>query len=317
MTKSEDKDDAQLTSMLAKLYTMQEDVGAKDKSSEEEKLRKAATVTSSSASMGRGRAARKAGGRFLELKSSLVDRLKSVSVKLREEAERASGRTTVARGNNPRDVIAAQQEVRSEIRTMEEEWSELDGLYRAEARKRRSRFTPEELEVQCTMVSQLRTRIDACKNAQTAGYGAGGGAADVATTLNVRSLAETPSSSTSYGGGGGGGGAALTEGQETLLQQLEERDADFDRQLELIGDGLQDLAELAQMQGEEVDRQNKMLEGLDRRIDAVNTHVTSVNEKMKETLTSVRSADKICVDIMCIVMAVGFAAVLYNFVKPS
>merc|ERR1712071_42321 len=96
--------------------------------------------------------------------------------------------------------------------------------------------------------------------------------------------------------------AALTEDQQLQLQQIQERDDDFDAQLEAIGEGLTTLDEIAQKQGEEVKRQSVMLDNLGQRVDNVHEHVTNVNAKMKETLAEVgRSSDKICVDIMCIV----------------
>jgi peptidoglycan hydrolase CwlO-like protein len=115
---------------------------------------------------------------------------------------------------------------------------------------------------------------------------------------------------------GTGGGAAATAGQQQQMQQLEERDADFDRQLDEIGEGIQDLAEIAALQGEEVKRQSVMLENVNNKMDKVNERMTNVNTKMKETLEEVaRSGDKMCVDIMCVVLAVGFGAVIYNFTQ--
>ena len=113
---------------------------------------------------------------------------------------------------------------------------------------------------------------------------------------------------------GTGGGVSLTDGQQQQLSLIEERDADFDRQLDEIGEGIQDLAEIAQMQGEEVAHQTQMLENLHTKIDAANERLAGVNTKMKDTLEEVgRSSDKLCVDIMCIVMMIGFGAVIYNF----
>jgi t-SNARE complex subunit (syntaxin) len=115
---------------------------------------------------------------------------------------------------------------------------------------------------------------------------------------------------------GTGGGVALTSSQQDQILQLEERDADFDRQLDEIGEGIQDLAEIAALQGEEVQRQSVMLDSLNNKMDKVTERMTNVNTKMKDTLEQVgRSADKLCVDIMCIVLMVGFLAVIYNFVK--
>lgn len=112
-------------------------------------------------------------------------------------------------------------------------------------------------------------------------------------------------------------GVDLTAEQNVQLQQLKDRDAEFDKTLESIGEGIMDLSEMAQMQNEEVKRQSAMLERVEERMDQVQEHVTSVNAKMKETLEEVRGADKICVDIMCIVLMVGLGAVMYQMVKRS
>jgi hypothetical protein len=54
--------------------------------------------------------------------------------------------------------------------------------------------------------------------------------------------------------------------------------------------------------GEEVARQNVMLNSVGQKIDGAHEHMVNVNAKMKETLEEVgRSSDKLCVDIMCIV----------------
>ena len=102
-----------------------------------------------------------------------------------------------------------------------------------------------------------------------------------------------------------------------MLQTIQSRDEDFDMQLDQIGEGIQDFAEIAQMQNEEVKRQNQMLDNVGTKIDAAHDHIENVNAKMKETLQQVRSADKVCVDIMCIVLMVGLAAVLYQIIKKN
>jgi t-SNARE complex subunit (syntaxin) len=105
----------------------------------------------------------------------------------------------------------------------------------------------------------------------------------------------------------------MTDAQRSQVLQLEERDTDFDRQLDEIGEGIQDLAEIAQLQGEEVKRQAVMLDNVNNKMDKVNERMLNVNAKMKETLDEVgRPSGKLCVDIMCIVLALGFGVVLYN-----
>ena len=108
----------------------------------------------------------------------------------------------------------------------------------------------------------------------------------------------------------------MTSDQAAKIQELEERDRDFDLQLDEIGEGIQDLAEIAQQQGEEVALQSQMLDKVEKKIDNNLERMTNVNGRMKETLEEVgRSSDKLMVDILCICLAIGFGAVIYNFVK--
>jgi len=71
------------------------------------------------------------------------------------------------------------------------------------------------------------------------------------------------------------------------------------------------------MQNEEVRRQNVMLDNVGNKITNAHDHIANVNTKMKETLDEVRAADKICVDIMCIMIMVGLGAVLYQMIKSQ
>jgi len=96
----------------------------------------------------------------------------------------------------------------------------------------------------------------------------------------------------------------MTGSQQVQIQQIRDRDAEFDQDLDELGEGIQDLHELALRQGEEVQRQNAMLTNTTNRIDNAYEHMENVNAKMKDTLNEVgRSSDKLCVDIMCIVSA--------------
>jgi hypothetical protein len=139
------KQDEELNLLLTKLYAIQEAVGASEKTSDEEKRVRAqqAGTAASSSIMGSTKKSKKKGSRFLELKSSIVDALKTVHT-LMDEQNR-SKRT------NPKEAIAAQAEIREYVRTAEVDWGELNEIYKREARKTKSKFTTEELEVQQTL----------------------------------------------------------------------------------------------------------------------------------------------------------------------
>ena len=107
-------------------------------------------------------------------------------------------------------------------------------------------------------------------------------------------------------------GTSLTGSQQVQLQQIRDRDQEFNADLDEIGEGIQDLRELAQGMGEEVARQNVMLNTVGQKIDGAHEHIVNVNAKMKETLDEVgRSSDKLCVDIMCIVSILLLVLIIY------
>lgn len=336
------KTDDELTELLAKLYGIQEDIGAKPKTSVEEKQARAESV----AVMGQGKKAQEKGSKFLQLKGDIVDRLKDIHQMLKDIKEKEQAGFG---GDNAKEIIKMQAEVREKLRQASDDWKELDEIYKKEARKKRSKFTPEELEVQSELVQRLYAEIEKVKEAQMKGYARGQRENtpgiptkslfmdsgkysisrakcfqwnDMESLARFLSLTQKSTVCLFSGKKGGqswkgtGGGVALTEGQQQQMLQIEERDADFDRQLDEIGEGIQDLAEIAQMQGEEVANQTQMLEKLHTKMDAANERLAGVNTKMKDTLQEVgRSSDKLCVDIMCIVMMIGFVAVIYNFTK--
>lgn len=178
------REDDELTELLTKLYTIQEDIGAKPKTSEEEKKNKAANV----AKMGSGKKAEKKGSMFLELKSTIIDRLKDIHRMLKETKELESAGYG---GDNAKDIIKMQAEIREQIRQSTDEWRELEGIYKKEARKKKSKFSPEELEVQSELVRRLYAEIEKVKEAQMRGYAKGRGP-DTAAALNTKAMAFDP-----------------------------------------------------------------------------------------------------------------------------
>ena len=174
------RQDDELTELLTKLYTMQEDLGAKPKSTEEEKKAKAENV----ATMGSNKKTQKKGSRFLELKNQVLDRLKTIHQLLKDtKAKEAAGYG----GDNAKDIIKMQAEVREQIRQAGDEWKEMDEIYKKEARKKKSKFTVEELEVQSELVQRLHAEIEKVKDAQMRGYARGQGDS-TAAALNTQTL---------------------------------------------------------------------------------------------------------------------------------
>ena len=180
MAVTKSRKDDELTDLLTKLYTIQEDIGAKPKTTEDEKKAKAENV----ATMGSSKKAQKKGSRFLELKSTVLDRLKTIHQLLKDtKTKEAAGYG----GDNAKDIIKMQAEIREHIRQAGDEWTEMDAIYKKEARKKKSKFTLEELEVQSELVRRLQAEIEKVKEAQMRGYARGQGDS-TAAALNSQTL---------------------------------------------------------------------------------------------------------------------------------
>jgi hypothetical protein len=177
------REDKELLELLTKLYGIQEDVGAKPKSSIEDRRSKAENA----AMLGKGRAGAKAGTRFVELKSTIIDRLKKLHTLIQEDADKNRANFSVVAGNNPKDAIQRSANIREEIRQAGDEWKELDIIYKTEARKRKSKFTPEQLDSQQTLVQRLYAELEKVKQLQGMGY-ARGTRDDIAANLNAQAL---------------------------------------------------------------------------------------------------------------------------------
>ncbi|GMH59183.1 hypothetical protein TrST_g13032 [Triparma strigata] len=105
----------------------------------------------------------------------------------------------------------------------------------------------------------------------------------------------------------------VTAGQRQALLSIKEREAAFDSAISQIGNGVEDLKDLALRQNEEVKMQNIMLSDMADRMDAVSGKITNINSRMKETLRNVsRGGDKLCVDIFCVVLALGLFSVVWK-----
>ncbi|RQM24242.1 hypothetical protein B5M09_001778 [Aphanomyces astaci] len=277
----------------------------------------------------------KKGDRFGELRVKISERLHALKINLNDISQPVSTKKPM----HPREKIQQQQAIRNDLQGLEEDLEELRSVYDAEAKKKKSKLTKEELQIRKDFVDQYTSELEFVKEqasnaylkASPAGRSPQGGAAhgfDRAALFGT-STAVSPSAGQSTfaagfngngktngwtvgsGGGSGGGGGDVhqeeitTEHRDVMLQ-IEQKDQHL-------------LGQLARGLNEELVKQNIMLEGLEERIDNTSNNVENLNAKMKKTLTEMgRSGDKCMMDFICLVILLGILAVVYNmFVKKT
>ncbi|KAI9911258.1 hypothetical protein PsorP6_009665 [Peronosclerospora sorghi] len=265
----------------------------------------------------------KKGDRFHELKTRMGERLHQLKMTLQDNEV---GVTT--RGKHPREVIRRQQEIREEIRLAGIDLKDLTATFELENKKKRSKFSREELAMRKDIVTQYWAEYERIQELAAATYRSPayrstfdteGVAAPIGLFENVAFTARMEP----IGAAGGlviGGGAVgsderkvITNDQLVMLADINRNDQRFDNIIEQIGTGVQELDMQARMLNEELQQQAVMIDGLGERIETTHAHVESVNKKMKETLRKVgRGPDKCMMDMICLILLLGILAVLYN-----
>ena len=290
--------DAELEALLGQLSTLQVRVGGGS----------AGTTEASRAALARGGVG---ADPFLDLKEAMLAQLSDVRSKVREHQAKPA--------KTPRDQIAREAEVKKLLRKLRHDWHDLDTMIQAELRRKKPRYEKDELQMREEVVLRLMREIDA---ARTMSKQARNEVKDIETghsrTIVKKEDHELFTKRDDDDVVKDEPRETISDQQQQRMQQLQERDRQFDDQISTIGRGVEELGVLASRQAEEVTKQGIMLEDLNERVENVQEHVSQVNSKMKDTLDVVgRSSDKLCVDVMCLLFLIGLCIIAYQLLTKK
>ena len=103
----------------------------------------------------------------------------------------------------------------------------------------------------------------------------------------------------------------MTQQQEDALKLIQETDKEIDAALGDIEMGVDELKGMAMKAGEEVKRQQGMIDNVTANVEDVQAEVDVVNADLKVTMaSSQRGCDKIFCDAFCICLMVGLIVAL-------
>lgn len=88
-----------------------------------------------------------------------------------------------------------------------------------------------------------------------------------------------------------------------------------DKKLDLIGEGVKQIGREAQIASGKIDHIGKHVRKLNKHIDKTNKRLADSTDKLKDLLNKIRSGDKCCVTLICLLILFGLIAALYNIVK--
>ena len=99
------------------------------------------------------------------------------------------------------------------------------------------------------------------------------------------------------------------------INEWDERKKKQDEKLEEIGIGVRELKYEAEMAGKGINEVGEGVKKTGINIDKTHEKVKTQNERLSELVNKIRSSDKICCDIVLILILLGLICVLYSIIK--
>lgn len=109
----------------------------------------------------------------------------------------------------------------------------------------------------------------------------------------------------------------LYEEEKAKMQEWEEEKARQNQDLDEIGVVVDQLREQSKLASENIDRTNKKVKQVTKKTVQATKKVNQQNKKLKDLVKKLRSGDKLCIDIVLILIVLGLIAVLYNIIKSQ
>jgi hypothetical protein len=157
-------------------------------------------------------------------------------------------------GTNPKDLITEQSKLRQEMVLLMDEWKAIEALYRAEAKKKRSKYSAEEMLDRNNTLQQLFVEIQAIKDVQRSGYVKSGPAKGYeavrqADMSEAEMFRKRDGDGQRYGVHGQRNNN-MSDDHRQKLELINKKDQEIDLEIEAIGQGVEVLMEIAKAQNE-------------------------------------------------------------------
>lgn len=237
---------------------------------------------------------------FLRLKQGMYSALYAVleAIRERQALQRKHG--------NCIEAIQKRAFIDDKLKQLDGDLRRMQEVYRLQSQKKH-KFTDEELESRFQDVQVLKKKLEEAK----ATYRNQGTVTDdelKTITEMRRGLGLNPQTGVPLDLEAGDSGREPTEEEKAAMGKWQQRDQDFDRQLEVIGDGVDRLGQIAERIGQTAQKQNVMLSEVHKKMDKNNTSVQQLNQKIKKVMSSQKNSTFFCRLVLVIVLlgCIGF-----------
>ena len=107
----------------------------------------------------------------------------------------------------------------------------------------------------------------------------------------------------------------LYEEENDKIEDWKARVKDQDEMLDEVEEGVKNIKNEAERAGEGISNINKKVKKTQKKMDKTSKKVKTQNDKLKDLVEQIRSSDKICCDLILILILLGLICVLYSVIK--
>ena len=109
----------------------------------------------------------------------------------------------------------------------------------------------------------------------------------------------------------------IYEEEQNAINDWEDKKREQDNQLEDIRIGIIEMKNEARKVGENIKKVGDNLDPLKNQMHKTDNHIKTQNVRLKELLNKFRKSDKICCDLILVLILIGLIMVLYRIIKKK
>ena len=107
----------------------------------------------------------------------------------------------------------------------------------------------------------------------------------------------------------------LHQEEKNAIDKIDQKKREQDKKLDIVIQIIRELKNEIENAGENIKEIGDINKGVDNDIDNVAPKIETQNERLKELVNNIRKSDRICCDIVLILILLGLFCVLYSIIK--
>lgn len=107
----------------------------------------------------------------------------------------------------------------------------------------------------------------------------------------------------------------LNQEEKDKMDEWKQKEKEQNEMLDEIAEGVREIGNQAKLAGKGIKDLGKIEKQTEKKMGKTTERIKSQNERLKELVNKIRSSDKICCDLVLILILIGLVCVLYSIIK--